>query len=554
MDLFPFLLSQRGRLLSRFLKTQTLARLITILLFLSVFAGVGWVVYEGLYQGLQFVNQDPSQAQAVTLYLYELASLVLAVLVAASTALTGLPTLFQGRRDVWVAVSPRPGFLFAYRAAGSLLASLWPVLLLALPASLAATRLAPDPSLTRFLLSLGAYALLTVCIASLTLAVSLLLARLLGPALKPGRLAALLGALAIICGAATWQWIRHSAFTALFSSSQLAASQIGTQAIAERFRFLPTHLAAETLLSLQTGQSSIGAFLLLCALAAFSLLALAGTGRLYPRIWQALQEGRFQASSKPQSAGKPRLDGSLSRTTSPTAALVIKEALSLVRERKNALWLVFLLIVWLVQAGLLRSLGPKAGQVAMPGQLAFLQAAQMLVSLYFVATLVLRFAFPAFSLEGRTAWALASAPISLRKVFLAKYLAATGMVALVGAVIGLGNLALLGISGSGIALSLGCFLLASAFLVALGLTIGTYFPNFDTEDPELLTTTLPGIAVTLLAIGYGAALAVTLYWMLADANGLPLELLIGASVVGLGILLVAGSAHAENLELGTSVR
>jgi hypothetical protein len=271
--------------------------------------------------------------------------------------------------------------------------------------------------------------------------------------------------------------------------------------------------------------------LLLFTVAAWAAAAL--FFRSYLSLWMALQEGAFAAGtagSRPTVRAAPGVPQAF---RGPLGAIFAKEWLSLVRNPRSALWLGFMLSLWFVQITLnffiQRNLVRYGETLA--GAAHILEALHLVVTLYFMSAFMLRFVFPAMSAERRTAWIIGSAPVDLGRVFLAKLWFYA--VAFVG--IGLA-MAAFGASAMQVPLEdapifFGIVAVAVGTVVASGLALGARFPNFETDDPELLATSLPGLGLTAGCLGYGALGAWLLYGFLEGDSLLPLSLYLAGSVI-----------------------
>ena len=212
------------------------------------------------------------------------------------------------------------------------------------------------------------------------------------------------------------------------------------------------------------------------------------------------------------------------------------------------LWLGFLLTIWLIQTSLnlLAKSNAETYNANLSSVFSLVQAIQAATVVYFIASFVLRFAFPSFSMEKKTAWIIASAPLSLSSLFWAKFLFYGVIFGALGVLTGVLNAFALPFSVAG---SLFVFIAAAIiFLTALGITLGALFPNFETDDPETLSTTLPGLAFIMLAFLYGAGGAWIIYN--AFASGTPFALLLfeAASLIGAVILSVIGARSLKRVE------
>lgn len=125
---------------------------------------------------------------------------------------------------------------------------------------------------------------------------------------------------------------------------------------------------------------------------------------------------------------------------------------------------------------------------------------------FIIATMAIRFVFPAISLEGDSFWILATAPLSPMTIFREKFwtafipfLVLTEMIA----------------AGSGLMLSLDPFFLASTMigifllsvsLVAIAVGFGATFPDFGETDPSKIASGTGGILAIAVSLAYITAL------------------------------------------------
>jgi Zn-dependent protease with chaperone function len=80
------------------------------------------------------------------------------------------------------------------------------------------------------------------------------------------------------------------------------------------------------------------------------------------------------------------------------------------------------------------------------------------------------------------------------------------------------------------------------FLVTFGLGLGAIFPNFDSDDPEVISTSLPGLAFIFGSLFYGGVGAYLFYGFLmgnATIGALvgfdALTILLGIAILGLSL-------------------
>ncbi|MCU0679127.1 MAG: ABC transporter permease [Planctomycetes bacterium] len=515
------------KLFKKFFQTRRTAKAITIALFCLVLGAVGTGIYFFLVEGFYFIGRDPYFRQALTLYFYELYFLFISLLIVVSVLITALFALFKNRNDLWIISSPRyalmPVFIF-FRAVQS---SLWPLFVIVLPALLAMEKVfgLGAAGLAMSALAVLFYTLLLVSLVFLLIfAVSqglyALPSRIKGGALSLNRLTAALIAVLALTVVIVWQQSVNRDLVALFRAQDLESAAADIKAVNDAFTYFPSHLAAKSLFLWQNGQTAPAfalftvLFVLTGALVYFSRQA----GRFFLPVWQRLQEGSYSAGADGSVRARPkRLSHFPPR---PVGAIFKKEFLVARRNPRTMLWLIFLLLVWLMQAGLNIVASSNIARYELGGNIASttVQIMQFMTAVYFMSALVLRFVFPAFSSERKTAWILLSAPLSNAKMFWSKYLFYVPALTIAGLVIGYGNLLLLNIPAAFLLISLFLFAVALFFVVTFGLALGALFPNFETDDPSLLSTSLPGLGFILGSIVYGALGGLSLYTALGTGS------------------------------------
>jgi ABC-2 type transport system permease protein len=140
-----------------------------------------------------------------------------------------------------------------------------------------------------------------------------------------------------------------------------------------------------------------------------------------------------------------------------------------------------------------------------------IEALQYLTVVFFVSAFVLRFAFPSFSTEMKTAWIIGSAPVEYKKIFWAKFFFYSMIFVIIGLGVGWLNLSVLKLPVNVGALLFFYFFLAIMFVSVLGLALGAIYPNFETDDPQVLSTSLPGLGFIVASLLYGGLGAWLIY-------------------------------------------
>lgn len=171
----------------------------------------------------------------------------------------------------------------------------------------------------------------------------------------------------------------------------------------------------------------------------------------------------------------------------------------------------------------------------------FVYALILAIALYFISSLSLRFVFPTFSAERKVAWILGVAPISLWNIAVGKLIIYTGLFLFLGSPILIANFVILGFAFFPALLYWMVFSLSVILIVLLAILLSVKYPNRFSSDPETLSTTLPGLAFTSLALGGSIIVANIMYLVLSDVDVVILLVLL---ITTLNSLLVSMIYHA----------
>lgn len=531
----------------KYFRTKTLAKVITFGLSLAVFFFVGSGIYFFFVSGFRYISLEAVEdsSLALSLFLYEVFLLIFAGVTVFSAMVSGLFNLFRGGYNNWIISSPGyklfPRMIFIK----SLMASSLPSVIMFVPAILAFNKVyglgfISLPlillSVLMFLIIINALTLLFVlAVGSLYYTLSKRV-----PSLRftfKGLIAFLLSIIACIVYA-LWKVVATIDLVKVFKAD-VDSEVLSVSNIADHFTFLPTHPFAMEILNWQNNQQgdAVMNFILLSFVASFTLFIWWKVSSLFYPLWQKFQEGTLQKEVK---------DGAITNNAmyrfegSTTMALFKKEALVSSRNFKGILWFLFLFIIWLMQVGTNLVLGNtvEQNQTDISQKIAILQGLQFIIAIYFISSFTLRFVFPSFSVEKKTAWILGTAPLSFIRIFFAKYMFYVSFFVVLGLLMSYINSYVLNFSFVYTLYSICLFILATIFTVTLGLALGALFPNHETDDPEVITTSMPGLFFTALALIYGGAAAFVLYRVLLTGNTTLLVVFIGLSIVTIGIMLL----------------
>jgi hypothetical protein len=490
----------------RYFSRKPAAKIITALLFIALMVGIGIAIYTGVHVGFTAMNQEAYGRQTLPFYTYELFFLVMSYLMFLSAVASAFFALSR-RDDGWIAATPKFKLLLANAVRNVFFASLWPLLVLGLPAILA-LRSVYDGGAMFVVAGLIGLILVASIACGLAIGLVLLLAEILH-GLRVLRMKWLVTA-AIVCLAfmtyAMLQQVLAMNVVSLFVSGSLTATEASIAGIVSAFRFFPTQLMAFLMLHLQNG-AGISAWMDIGWLAAAAVVIgffiyLLSFG--YLRVWQKLAEGSFEARPEVSRKNAPS-SRFLNSADTTVAAIFYKETIANIRNLKNATWLFFMLSLWVVQTALNIFLRWNIRQYGLQAHAAMIdiQSLQLVTATFFVSAFVLRFVLPSFSGERRMAWILGTAPVSPRSIFFSKLSFYAALFLVLGLILGVANSAILGVSllySAGFLALLGVMILG---ITAFGFSLGTLFPDTESDDPEAVSTSLSGLAFTFISLLYG---------------------------------------------------
>ncbi|MBP6888573.1 MAG: hypothetical protein KBC21_02600 [Candidatus Pacebacteria bacterium] len=531
----------------KYFSTKTLAKLIVTLMFLCVFFFVGYGIYFFFISGFRYISfeSEPDSKLALALFLYEVFLLVLAIITMFSATVSGVFNLYRGAYNNWFISSPAYNFFPKVVFLKSLFTSLLPFLILFIPATFAFNKTYGLGSTSLLAITLSVILFLAI-INSLTLSALLFLTlvyykltqKVKGLRFSLGGLVRVIIATVSLFTGAMWAIIKSLDLVQVFKAD-IESESVSVTNIAGYFDFLPTHPFAMELLSWQNNDQAL-------ALYYFAILGVCAVGSLFVwwkfspvfyQLWQKFQEGEgasLLASSEVTRKGFVyRFNGS------QTAVLFKKEMLSTSRNFKGVLWFVFLLTIWFLQIGTNTVLGFNIGrhQSDITLKIAILQSLQFIIAIYFICSFSLRFVFPAFSVEKRTAWILGSAPLNFRKIFFGKYFFYVTSFTILGASMSYVTISVINIPLVYSIYTIASFVIATISIVTLALSFGVIFPNNESDDPEVITTSMSGLFFTAFSLVYGALIAWALYTVLSSGNSVPLIGLLLLSIISTFLLL-----------------
>jgi ABC-2 type transport system permease protein len=512
--MFKLFLSHALRQIANFFKTQKLARTITVLMFFGIFLLIAVGLYFFFLEGFSYIKSEAYFSKALSLMVYEIFFLGISSLVFASATITSLFGLFRNDAAPWLMATPRFKTLLYYISARIFLSSLWPMVIVALPGLLAIRKISHLSSgefwfMVISIISLSLFAVIMAVLLLMIVAKFLCTAEKLSgkKLLKLKNIVICIVIVFVLLSASALQFMSHIDAFAIFQPENISAASSNLNGLVSKFSFFPSHLTAITLLNLEENQFVSGLlsnsqlflelFLVLILLKVFSAW--------YLELWQRLQEGQLEASpAVPGKTGSARIFPRY--LSGAQGAIFEKEAVSMFRNGKNVLWICFTLFLWALQVSANVFLHKKFfhQQPLLHQDIPlFTQALQVILIIYFTNALVLRFSFPSFSIERKTLWIIASAPVNMVKLFWAKLSYFTILFIIIGFIFAFVNSLLLSIPFLGALLFLLVVIIAIVTVSILGFCLGVIFPNFEIDDPEFLSTSLPGLLFVGVSLVYG---------------------------------------------------
>lgn len=531
-----------------FFRTKTTAKIITSILFVLVFLFVGTGIYFFFTNGFRYINASATEdiQEALSLFLYEVFLLLLGGVIVMSALISSLFSMFKGGTNNWIMASPLHNIFPHSVLMRSIFQALLPSGIIFIPAILAFTTVYGGGFYGVMLIVISVL-LLIVLLTTLTLLLIIIvgyLYYLIAQQVKtiPFYFRGLLGiifviivSLVVVVGVS----IKNVDLVDLFRADE-ASTSLSTTTISNHFFLMPTHPFAMELVSIQTRalNNSLYYFLELLLMTLVSLFLWYYVSLFLYVLWQRLQEGttsnQAELNTKKGVSLQPHIfSGAIS------TVLFKKEALLSSRNLRSVLWFSFLLLIWLAYVATTHVVGitVEKNQTDILNKSALLQALHYSISIYFVAAFTLRFVFPSFSAEKKTAWILETAPVTKKTIFFGKYIFYTSFFVLLGLLMSAIDVYLLRISLDQGLYSSVMFIVSIVIIVTFGLTLGVLYPSTDTDDPEAISTSIAGLSFTFIAAIYGALSALVLYILLIKHAIILLFIFIAVSCLLISIMV-----------------
>lgn len=495
--MLSYLLKTKFRHLQAVIKHRDWAKIIVALAFLGLGAGIMVAVYVLFNRWFHFLSEQEYFGTALTFYVLEIFFLIVFLLLLFSSIISAVLFFFKSPETGFLFILPqKAGRIFTYNFILTLASSLWPLVILAVPA-LISLSINLEVGLTGFILYFAFLGLFGILVCLLGVDLVLIAKKFfgrLGRIYKWGLLFLLMGG---VLYAAYWTAFPPD-LEKFFAIRNLQQLEVSVSHIQHRFRFwFPSHLLVKSFSGYAFNQGWVLSLLGLGGLTLiFGVFALFEK-RFYKKLWLKAQEGVFAAGKKaPVRRQKKFL------SSRPFLFLLEKEARLFARnfnELSRALFLAVLLVFYLLGINYLARFAPASGL----GDLRpFLLALNLAILGYFTVTITLRYVFPCLSMEKKSIEFLLASPQDGGRVFRAKLIFWLGLVGILMTSLSLITFAVMGFRGVILTLSVIWVLSTVLFCVLLAMGVGAYFVDFAISSADQYTTTPAGLAFTTIGFGY----------------------------------------------------
>lgn len=503
----------------RQIKSQTSGRILIIFFFLLLYSSVAYGIYHVVLAGLTLIFSNAFYGQAFFLYLLEILLAVIFLLIVFSTVLMLNFSSFKSKKQQFIVASSKYPVLAWFILYEVITGMLIPFLSLFLPLLLALIvffKLGPFACLI-LIINLASYITMSVLVGTFIylLASCVFICLNKKPYLVKKSFIMLVAMVFILIFA--YLIFKIALPRDFFQIWEIDASQkiFEYKKIQERFQFLPTHFSANVILYTELSipfkalLALLVNFLIIAWLLLFSLLFF----KKFLIIWQILQEGSYHAATL-MSEKKLGQSRKIPFYTHDQLGIIFeKEFKIFFRDHQDTSFLIFIFSIWFFYFALNFVIKHNIDYYHLDmSALPFsIHAIQVLFNIYFITTLALRFIFPTLSLEQKRAWIIASAPINFKLIFKAKTYFYSLLFLLLALLMGMLNLMIFPLTGVDLLFYLLIYLVSVMTIVFFNLFFAFVFPNFETENKELISSSLSGILCTLLAIMHGGCGAYLLH-------------------------------------------
>jgi ABC-2 type transport system permease protein len=474
-------------------------------LVLLFWVGTFWL----FHRVLEHFHAVPELGPILSQKLLHLVFLTFFAILLFSNVVTGLSTFFLSRDLLLLVPAPvSPAQLFAAKFIETAVDSSWMVLLFSTPIFLAYGMVHGGGALYYVVAPLTLLPFLGIP-AALGVIVTMLLAYLL-PAQRGKDLLLVFSTIFLSLLYMLFRLLQPEKLVNPEAFSDFLAFMSAMQAPSSPF--LPSTWAAAVLLPC-LGIGADDAFFHFCLLLSAALfLFVAGSSlsqAIYPVGWSKAQEGQRRRNLRRW------WDVAVSRAVLlfPTHLRTIasKDMKTFFRDagQWSQLFMLLALVIVYVYNFSVLPVGGVGGSFYLQNVIAFFNLA---LAGFVIASIAVRFVFPALSLEGKTFWVLKSAPIPLRRWWWSKFWVSTLPLLFFGELLVLVTNYFLQVSAFMMVLSAVTLFFVIFSLVALGMAVGVAYPNFTAEHSAKVAASFGGVLYMVLCISFIGAVAVLEAW------------------------------------------
>ena len=534
--LIPRLLALRNALRRRGQTGRRKAIIISVLI-AAFWLGIFWLGQRALSYSLSIPDLGPILSQK----LLHMGFLTFFAILLFSNVITGLSTFFLSRDLQLLIPAPVPANrLFAAKFIETLADSSWMMLLFSLPAFLA------------FGVVHGAgfayYAMVILTLIPflvIAAAIGVIVIQVLAALLPAQRGKDMLFVFAICFLSLFLLFFRLLQPELLVNPEKFADFAAYLTALqAPSSPFLPSTWAAASLLPF-VGLADGDAVFHYCLLLSTALfLVQVGSWlstSLYPIGWSKAQEGKRRKNQKKW--WDNALDLFVRFFPFRFRTIMLKDLKIFFRDTgqwSQLFVLLALIVVYVYNFSVFRSTDSSISTFFLKNLAAFTNLA---LSAFVLASIAVRFVFPAVSLEGKTFWVLRSAPVPLSRLWWSKFWVALLPLLLLGELLVSATNYFLQVSPFMMGLSAVTLFFLTFGIVALGMAVGVAYPNFTAEHSAKIAASFGGVIYMVLSIVFIGIVVVLEAWpvylvFMSELKQVPLSAWMWSSVYSsLGVAL-----------------
>jgi ABC-2 type transport system permease protein len=275
-------------------------------------------------------------------------------------------------------------------------------------------------------------------------------------------------------------------------------------------QYLPNHWVTEFLYwSVNGNYDRAIPYFSLLFLTMLALIAAAGliARRFYYESWLAASDARAMSGPKRRGFRLRLMEFGTSALFKPQTDVLLKRDFWLfIREPSQWLHLMLLLLLLMI---FLVSVGSLELNLTQPSMQAVSFMVVFLFNGFLVASISLRFVFPAVSLESDSFWSVRASPMSLKKLYWHKFIFSFAPLLLVAEILTIASVSMMRDTSELVIAAAVCSAFVALTLTSLNLGAGTYFAAFKEKNPIRVASS-QGASLTFLVSMVYLGLVVTI--------------------------------------------